>query len=390
MANINFTLVPAKALKDGTNKVRLYISHHSKVKYVPTDIIIRSDQWRNGVVVNHPHASQLNMRLNQMMSGYLSILYSIENPDSYSCEQIADILTSSSRTGNKISDARGKFLERYTSTGRNHTAGLFDFAISLFIQCCGDISLSSVSRSTVEKFHKFLIKKGYSSTTQNMKLNEVRTFIKFCSDEKFVTYKENPFKGYKMPKCRRRDTQITSAEIKRIADIQSNSVTLCAMRDMFMLSFYLGGMNLIDMFSVDLTKDYIRFKRQKVKTRTDHWTTIPILDEAREIINRNIMPDGKLCFGKYDSYLKARYACSNNIESLAEAAGITTPFMFYSARKTFVQIGVRKMIPINILEYCTGETPKNNNPIAAYYVIDKEMATEAMRKIFDALIDNPK
>lgn len=390
MAIINFTLVPARAMKDGTNKVRLYISHHSKVKYITTDISIRNDQWRNGVVVNHPHASQINMKLNKMMSGYLSILYSIENPDSFSCEQIADILTTSSHTDNKVSDARVKFLERYTSTGRHPTAGLFDFAISLFIQCCGDVSLSSIGKATVEKFHKFLIKKGYSSTSQNMKLNEVRTFIKFCIDEKLVTYKENPFKGFKMPKCRRRDTQITPAELKRISDIQSSSITLCAMRDMFMLSFYLGGMNLVDMFSVDLTKDYIRFQRQKVKTRTEHWTTIPVLAEAREIINRNIMPDGKLCFGKYDSYLKARYACSNNIGSLAEAAGITTPFMFYSARKTFVQIGVRKMIPINILEYCTGETPKNSNPIAAYYVIDKEMATEAMRKIFDALIDNPK
>ncbi len=121
--------------------------------------------------------------------------------------------------------------------------------------------------------------------------------------------------------------------------------------------------------------------------RTDHLTSIPIVPQARDIIRRNSLPNGTLCFGKYDSYLKARCAWGNNYHVLGDAAGVTTRFLYYSARKTFVQLGVKCLIPISVLEYCTGETPKDKNPIAAYYIIDKDVAEEAMKKIFSLLED---
>lgn len=39
MATIYLTIVPAKALKDGKQKVRIAVSHRSQTRYIVTDVV---------------------------------------------------------------------------------------------------------------------------------------------------------------------------------------------------------------------------------------------------------------------------------------------------------------------------------------------------------------
>lgn len=49
MATIYLTIVPAKALKDGKQKVRIAVSHRSQTRYIVTDVVLNSaKEWKNG------------------------------------------------------------------------------------------------------------------------------------------------------------------------------------------------------------------------------------------------------------------------------------------------------------------------------------------------------
>lgn len=66
-----------------------------------------------------------------------------------------------------------------------------------------------------------------------------------------------------------------------------------------------------------------------------------------------------------------------------------TDINFYSARKSFVQIGFDLGIPLEILEYCVGQTVKTNRPIFNYAKIMSRHADDAIRKILDELKTSP-
>lgn len=62
---------------------------------------------------------------------------------------------------------------------------------------------------------------------------------------------------------------------------------------------------------------------------------------------------------------------------------------FYSARKSFVQHGFEMGIPLEILEYCIGQSMKTNRPIFNYVKIMCHHANEAIRKIVDNIENSP-
>lgn len=155
-----------------------------------------------------------------------------------------------------------------------------------------------------------------------------------------------------------------------------------------MLSYYLGGMNLVDMLEVDFRKSYIEYYRIKTKNKKqgESKTAFTIQPEAKEIISKYIQKNGKLKFGKYDTFGKAYSVISRKVEEMASLAGISKRVVFYSARKSFVQHGFDLGIPLETLEYCIGQSMKSNRPIFNYVRVMRNHADEAMRKIFNQLL----
>ena len=69
----------------------------------------------------------------------------------------------------------------------------------------------------------------------------------------------------------------------------------------------------------------------------------------------------------------------------AEKLGIHQRISFYSARTSFVQHGFELGIPLETLEYCIGQSMKENRPIFYYVKIMRQHADLAIRQILDNL-----
>ena len=73
------------------------------------------------------------------------------------------------------------------------------------------------------------------------------------------------------------------------------------------------------------------------------------------------------------------------LKRAAEKLGIHQRISFYSARKSFVQHGFELGIPLETLEYCIGQSMKENRPIFNYVKIMRQHADLAIRQILDNL-----
>ncbi len=191
-----------------------------------------------------------------------------------------------------------------------------------------------------------------------------------------------------MPHSEEREIDITVEELKKIRDCNVKEKSLCVARDIFMISYYLGGINLIDLMNANFKNasvlEYIRTKTAHTK-RGDKRISITIPFEAKEILKKWVNKSGKLEFGYKYSYVNFRNYITKEIQRLASLQGIDKRVVYYSARKSFVQHGFEIGIPLEILEYYIGQSVKKNRPIFNYVKFMRKHADEAIRKVLDNL-----
>ena len=92
-----------------------------------------------------------------------------------------------------------------------------------------------------------------------------------------------------------------------------------------------------------------------------------------------------MIIGKYKTYVSCYNTLTRKMKVLKTVAGVTHNLTLYSARKSFVQHGYDLGIPLSTLEYCIGQSMKEDRPIFNYVSIMKKHADKAIREILDNL-----
>lgn len=394
MATIKLVILLHAVLKDGTHRIRIAINHRRETRYIPTRYKVDSlTQFRDGQVINHSEAHTLNIKLRNLLNDYEERLYNISSLHLYSCTQLKELLHNGANTDRPLTfqSVATEYIEELKQDKRDNYATLLERNSRYFTTFCkGDILLSSITPYIIQNYVRYL-KKNYrmNDTTIDMFISRTRTIINRAKRHNLVHYDVDPISVHKIQAPPERELDITVQEIKTIRDSTPGIRKLVAARDLFMLSYYLGGVNLIDLLSYDFRNasrfEYIRTKSRNTKMG-DKRISLTIPPEAEPIIKRWINRNtGKLDFGYNFSYSNFSRYMNRSIKSLAQSLHIKSKVTYYSARKSFVQHGFELGISLEILEYCIGQSMKKNRPIFNYLRIMRDHADKAIRKILDNL-----
>ena len=87
-------MLPAKALKDGRNKVRIAVAHNSQTRYIVTDVVIGSPrEWKNGQVVKREDAAYLNTKLRKSLNDVQKAIDDVPYQEGLSCAELIAAIT---------------------------------------------------------------------------------------------------------------------------------------------------------------------------------------------------------------------------------------------------------------------------------------------------------
>ncbi len=395
MATIKLAVLKHTQSKDGSYKIRIAIGHRSETHYIVTKYKVNSpSEFVGGIVTRIPNAHEINVKLRNLLNDYDERLERIPSPEDYTCKELRDLLKSmrphsSTATFSQVSE---QYQKELIEDGRGSYAGMLQNSLRLFRDFSGgDMFLSEISTVTISEFERWLKRKGMSQTYTSMTLSMTRTIINRAIRAQLVTYQLHPFAYWKRPADEEREIDISVEELAAIRDAQPKLKKQRIARDLFMLSYYLGGINLIDLLNIDFrgvsVLEYVRHKSRNTKT-SDKRISFTIQPEAEELIrkwmNRNT---GKLDFGYKFSYKNFLQFITRSIKSLAKDLDIQNykKVCYYTARKSFVQHGFDLGISLEVLEYCIGQSVKNNRPIFNYLKIMRKHADVAIRQILDNL-----
>lgn len=395
MTTIKLAVLKHTKAKNGSYKIRISIGHKSETHYIVTKYSVPSlSHFQNGQVVNQPDAPAINLKLRQILTDYDERLERIADPDRYTCQQLRDILKGmrSHQTGMTFCQLTEQTIVELMKDKRTTTAKMRRQQMGKFKEFCGgDILLEAINVKTIADYSRWLRQNGASDAYEGMQMNLVKTILNRAIRDGLVRYEIHPFAYWKAVTPEPRELDISVEDLRKIRDFQTIFKGERKARDLFMLSYYLGGTNLIDLMAYDFKDktmlEYVRTKT-KNKKKANRTVSFSIQPEAQAIINQYMnVKTGRLDFGTKGNYDTFKNIVTRDIKRIAEKAGVKDwkRCCFYTARKSFVQHGFDLGISLEVLEYCIGQSMKADRPIFNYLKIMRRHADEAIRKIIDNL-----
>lgn len=392
MATLYYKILPTRRKANGCLGIYLAVGHHADVRYISTEFEIDGEHQFDAKkwVVYHKEANIINKRMRFVLEEYQEKLSNLSIERYKTAAALKNALLgidegdeSDELTIKKLFENR---IKRLTEENRSSYAGMNKYTLNVLISILGDMPLQYISRNTIKLLHNTMLRRGYKAGNIQMRMTHFKAAINEAIEDGLVRYEEHPFGKYTMPRSEPKLMDITVEQFNAIRTLQTTSKQIQFGRDLFLLSFYLGGINLADLVKADLSGTTLNYVRQKSSEHKlgDRHTILTIQPEARAIIDRYITPAGIIKI-PYESgnYKNIQRWCNRCLAMLANRVGITTDFSYYSARKTFTQFGFMIGIKTEIIEYCIGQTMKSNRPIYNYVRVMQHQADHAIAHIID-------
>ena len=389
MATIRTVILPTKVLKGGRHKVRVSVAHNGETRYIPTSIIIdNAREFKNGIVVNRGDAAFLNTKLRKMVQHYQDAIDELGYIDGLTCPELVYSITHSEFNRHKtFKEVYEKYMEvANIADGTRKGYNAHYRCITAFID--ENMLFERISHLTLAGFNKFMLERGYTANTRRDKLVFIMVLLNFAERCRYAVPAYNPFIGYDLPAQEVRQSWLSVDEVKRIRDVECGTTVGCA-RDAFMLSYYLGGINMVDLLNINFnecrkTIHYVR-EKTKNKPKMNKFVEFDIPDEALGIIDRYKACDGILQFGRSSRKSLMHDAFTRSMPKLAQLAGVKK-IIYYSARKSFAQHAFQAGVSESVVDYILGHrVDKVTTALYSYISVTPQQATDAIRLVLDGL-----
>lgn len=390
MASINAVIVPAKVLRDGRHKIRIAVAHNGETRYIVTDITVDSSkEFRNGTIVKRPDAAYLNTKLRGLIQHYQEILDEVQYTAGLKCAELVTLIKETKTNKNcTLATAYKEYIE--TSTAKPSSLYSYRTAWNTITKHINpNMLIAHVTYGTIVGLEKSMRDRHLSNTTIHNYIGVLSSVIGYAKKCGYVYLRTDPFIRYSRPASEVRQAWLSVEEIKRLRDAKLDRKCLDRCRNLIMLSYYLGGINITDLMDINFKEnaDKIRYIRKKTKDISKHnpFIEFDIPDEAKVMISKLIADDGFLRSSRHEKKDKVRHTLTHNTRDLAKIIGVPR-LIYYSARKSFSQHAFELGIETSVIDYILGHSLKKDCTSLFHYVyITPEMATKAIRKVLDNL-----
>ena len=145
-----------------------------------------------------------------------------------------------------------------------------------------DCKFEDIDRAWLTKFERWMIDSGMKTNACSVHMRNIRAVFNYCIDEEYTTL--YPFRKFKIKKEETRKRSLTVEQLRTLRDYPCEEYQI-RYRDIFMLMFYMIGINAIDLFHAkdyDVVDGRLEYKRSK----TGKLYSVLIQPEAQAIIDK--------------------------------------------------------------------------------------------------------
>lgn len=384
--------------------LRMMIRHKNTTASIPLEVQLAANQWNGKEVVKHPNEKQLNAVVKKKSSdietAFMMIALGGEEHFINATEIKESILDKldpdriklkeKEHCGHRFVPYYLQFMERRNAKGTNE---IYERALKWIRKY--DLEIESKDIEQLDRKWLEGLDKAMSVTnkknSRSIMLRSVRAVFSHANEEGIV--KTDPFIGFDL----REETTIKrSMSLETLRTIRDWKVSPWQeeYRDMFMLMFYLVGINATDLFLArkeQMVDGRLNYKRKK----TGKLYSVKVQPEAMAIIEKYQGKDYLLSpmdrYNNYKNYLqhmnKALSTLGINYTTSSEKKGkaIFPQLSTYWSRHTWATLAYEIGIPVDVIGQALGHSDRQHTITMIYIRMDDKKVDEANRKVLDYL-----
>lgn len=255
------------------------------------------------------------------------------------------------------------------------------------------VKFESLNKGWLIRFDAWLEDKGYSTNYRSIIMRCLRAVLNYCIDCEYTNV--YPFRRFQIKSEPTKKRSLTKEQLIRLRDYPVEDYQE-KYRDCFMLSFYLIGINMADLFALkksDIVNGYISYRRLKTTALYD----IKLEPEAKEIIDKYAGKEHLLSWA--DEWKETNFIKRMNIElqrigpwHYGKGRGgkkIYEPLFpglsTYWARHSWATLASKLDIPIDMIGRALGHADAGHTVTNIYVDFDHTKIDDANRKVLDSL-----
>ena len=289
MATLNYYLDTRSGSGDFPLKLR--ISHQKKTAYVATGIRLTEEQWDGSKVVGHTNEDSLNDILNAKLTLANATLLKFgltSSLDKLSVNEIKTLIDSGGKTTEKEEGHNFlKFYEKRMAEARKNNSRMsYESALNRmksYDPLLNIRTFEDISEEYIRKMDSAWEKAGLTTNSRAVYMRNIRAVFNCAIDEMLTT--NYPFRKFSIRKAPTAKRNLSVEELRMLRDYPIVNDFQAKYRDIFMLCFYMRGINMVDLLA--LKKGNIRAGRiNYVRSKTGKAYSVKIEPEMQVLLNR--------------------------------------------------------------------------------------------------------
>lgn len=395
-------IIRKKKNSDGKTNIKIRFCVERKACYLPTEFYVFPCDFddKRGLVTNYyPEQGDINSILTQRIALLNKKVYTAHDRLRYmNRDEIMAYFSDKRDYGDIISILKSKAEEKQMKGVVNYSSSFMSTvsAIQNF-EKSDKLPVTSVTTQWLRAFEEHLSKNGgskgnhYNSRPLSVNsvavyMRNIRTAYNAAISEGRADHNSYPFRDYKIKKAGTGHRVVSIVDMGNIAGYSRENPSVMFARDMFLLSFYLIGINMADLFKLD--KIYRDGRVRYIRSKGKHQFDILAQPEALEIIKKYKGTKHLLNWDNYyTTYRGANKSINKYLKQISAEIGAGVPLTTYYARHTWATIASSLDVPDNTISAALGHT--RNSMTRIYNFFDNKKIDRANRMVIDAVFSAP-
>lgn len=394
MATVKFYLDKRRQKKDGTYPIKLNVFHNKQIM-IATQLSASEKEWNgNEYSVRAQNYKPRNIVARGIINKAETVIFTLEQQEKLKSttdkalkKLIEDAISSKVENQKTFLYYLDEFVSKKTNQG---TKSIYTTTRNKIEEYDSHCTFESMDKSWLENFEAWMAK-TMKVNAYAIHLRNIRSVFNYAIDEEYTTL--YPFRRFSIKKEETRKRSLTAEQLRLLRDYPCEEYQI-RYRDMFMLMFYLIGVNAADLFNAKhsaLVNGRFEYKRAK----TGKLYSIKVEPEAQAIIEKYKGKDYLLnIMDEYVNYKDFLHRMGIGLKQIGETERkglggkksrnpLFPDLSSYWARHTWATVAAELNVPKEVIAHALGHSWANSTTTDIYIRFDMKKVDEANRKVID-------
>lgn len=357
--------------RDGTQPLRIRIIINRKPSYYNLEEYVKKNQWdhKKRIVKNHPLENKINSRIKKIENEIRSLFY--EKESSSSKTLIEDYKRSQELGNGDLIEFYQEFIDDLELKMSPISSRTYKIYLNNLESFCKGATFKQIDNDFIIRYERFLLKKGQAINTTAGNLSALKNICKKALKRDIIN--KDPFYKFQIKRENTKKGYLSIDDIHKIEKIEipREYTMLRAARNMFLFSFYTGGMRYTDVSLLkwtDINEGVLTYTMNKSKRKAGSNREIVLTKKLDNILEEQKVGNKFYVFPilkhhekltqneKLKKITTRNKEISRALKSIRKRAGVEKDFSFHTAKHSFANYALENEIDLRSIQGLLGHT----------------------------------